>query len=198
MVEDKRVEVSDGTILIQIENIWFWQTTVEKAGTSYNIVHISASLSSSIQYLNGMCLPSLLHSLIPLWPSRFNPSSQPSVLYRPFLLPKPSIHSTHSFQNQTGRERPTTVILFSLKPLPSLRGNRQYCLWGWFHKDLNTCVLHKPHTKYVTDHTHCFAGFTYGNNLVLVCGTFSYKERVILIRKPNVSGWNMDFSNLEM
>lgn len=86
---------------------------------------------------------------------------------------------------------------FQFEPLASLCHNRQYCLWGWFHKDLNNSVLHKPHTKYVTDHTQCLADFTNGNNPVLVCGTFISTYGTKLVWRTHISGCNVGFNNPE-
>lgn len=145
------------------EHLALTDNRVEKDGASYSIVHVSGSLSFLIQYPKQGRFASLSYSPIPPKPSPSYTSRQPPAPYRPLLLPNPSIHSTHSFQYQTGRERPTTVILYSLKPLPTPATTDQRCLWGWFHKDLNTSVLHKP----VTDHTRCLVDFTYGNNSAL-------------------------------
>lgn len=78
---------------------------------------------------------------------------------------------------------------------PSMATDSTVCEGGFTKTSILAYCI--SHTKYVTDHTHCLAGFTYGNNPELVCGTFSFKVRAILTRKPNVSGCNMDFSNPE-
>lgn len=58
-------------------------------------------------------------------------------------------------------------------------------------------MLHKPHTKCVTDHTQCLADFTNGNNPVLVCGTFSSTYGTKLVGRTHISGCNVGFNNPE-
>jgi hypothetical protein len=80
---------------------------------------------------------SLLHSLSLLWASCSDPSSQPSGLYRSLLIPKAPFFSKSNWQRASDRSHSFQLETPSLPPPPT-----QYCVWGWFHKDLNTCVLH--------------------------------------------------------